>query len=98
MAQFCENGFFLEVIQLIRLFDHPFIPLFFHWRTSVIRVNHEKAASPAVFINRRCAQQMHTSAHEMKVFSTLIDLFPDHEGTACPDENLNTLTAGYFET
>lgn len=57
MDQFYENGFFPAVIALIRQFDHPFIPLSFHWRTCVIRANHENAASPAVLINRRCAQE-----------------------------------------
>jgi hypothetical protein len=57
MDQFYENGFFLAVIALIRLFDHAFIPLFFHWRTCVIRANHENAVSPAVLINLRCAQE-----------------------------------------
>jgi len=86
-------------LQLIRLFDHPFIPLSFHWRTCVIRANHENAASPAVFINHHRAHKKPIPTYEIKVISIQKRvIIQPVNGTGCPDENLNTLTAGYFET
>jgi len=76
MAQFWKNGFVFSAFQVIRLFDHPFIPLFFHWRTCVIRANHEKAGFPAVLINPCCARKNRIPAHEMKAISIQRDPFP----------------------
>jgi len=58
MDLFREIGFFFLFIRVIRLFDHPFIPLLFHWRTGDISTNHENTRVPAVFINRFRAGKM----------------------------------------
>ncbi len=90
MSQFNEIGNFFLCILPNRQFDHPFIPLSFHWRVCNISANHETGADSAGYINTLLRGSEAAHNWENHGFLPYVCPRPDRFITICCYPNLNT--------